>query len=128
MALLKPGDQFPTLTVTTPGGGRYVLPDAFAGSFGVVLVFRGAWCPYCNAQLHAFQRASAALSDVGAKVMALSVGDEATAKELIAKHNLMFPIGHSVNARTLAETTGAFLNEDPIFLQSTGFVLDPAGR
>ena len=24
--------------------------------------------------------------------------------------------------------TGAFVNEDPLYLQSTGFVLDPAGR
>lgn len=128
MAVLNPGDHFPALTVTTVGSGTYVLPNAFAGSFGVVLFFRGAWCPYCNAQLRAFQHASVALADLGAKVIALSVDDEATTKELIAKHNLTFPVGHSANARTVAETTGAFINGDPIFLQSTGFLLDPAGR
>ena len=28
----------------------------------------------------------------------------------------------------MAGLTGAFVNPDPVFLQSTGFVLDPAGR
>ncbi len=28
----------------------------------------------------------------------------------------------------MAEATGAFVNEDLLYLQSTGFVLDPEGR
>ena len=28
----------------------------------------------------------------------------------------------------MAEATGAFVNDDPLFLQSTGFVLNPAGQ
>ena len=128
MTLLNPGDQFPDLTVTLPGGDSLRLPDALAGSFGVVLFYRGSWCPYCNAQLRAFQRVSEKLAEVGAKVVALSVDDEATTQELIAKNGLTFPVGHSADARAVAEITGAFVNDDPTYLQSTGFVLDPNGR
>jgi len=128
MTLLNPGDQFPILTVKLLDGGSLVLPEALAGGFGVVLFFRGSWCPYCNAQLRAFQRASDTLAEVGAKVVAVSVDDEATTKELIAKHRLTFPVGHSADARAVAEATGAFVNDDPLFLQSTGFVLNPAGQ
>jgi peroxiredoxin len=128
MTLLNPGDQFPTLTVTLPGGDTLSLPDTLAGGFGVVLFYRGSWCPYCNAQLRAFQRASESLAEVGAKVIALSVDDEATTRELIAKLGLTFPVGHSADARTVAKVTGAFVNDEPTFLQSTGFVLDPNGR
>jgi hypothetical protein len=39
----------------------------------------------------------------------------------------MFPLGHSADARAIAELTGAFVSEDPLYLQSTGFVLDPQG-
>jgi hypothetical protein len=28
----------------------------------------------------------------------------------------------------IAELTGAFVNDDPAFLQSTGFILDPEGK
>ena len=128
MTLLNTGDQFPAVTVTVPGGGTGTLPGALSGSFGVVLFNRGSWCPYCNAQLRAFQRAADRLAEIGAKLVSLSVDDEAATRELIAGHGLTFPVGHSADARAIASATGAFIHEDPLFLQSTGFVLDPAGR
>ena len=128
MALLHPGDKFPALTVARVGGGTLQLPDALDGHFGVVLFYRGAWCPYCNAQLRAFQRAKDDLAEVGAQVVALSVDDETTTADLIAKHGLEFGVGYGADARALAEATGAFVNDDPLFVQSTGFVLNPAGQ
>jgi peroxiredoxin len=128
MALLSAGDQFPALSLQLPGGESLALPDALAGRFGVILFYRGSWCPYCNAQLRAFQRATSSLTDVGARVVALSVDDEATTSELIAKHGLTFPVGHSADPTEVAAATGAFVSGDPPFLQSTGFVLDPSGR
>lgn len=59
---------------------------------------------------------------------ALWVDDEKTTAEFIAKHGLTFPLGHTADARAVAGLTGAFVNEDPLFLQSTGFVLDPQGK
>jgi peroxiredoxin len=126
--LLRPGDQFPPLSVARPGGGTLRLPDDLAGHFGVILFYRGSWCPYCNAQLSAFQRSLDRLADIGAQVAALSVDDEATTQDLIARHGLRFPVGHSADARVIAASTCAFINDDPVYLQSTGFVLDPDGR
>jgi peroxiredoxin len=128
MSLLHPGDTFPELTFSVPGGKTVTVPETFDGQFGVVLLYRGAWCPYCNAQLRAFQRASATLADASVQVVALSVDDEATTAGLIAKHGLTFPVGFGANARTVADLTGAFVNSDPVYLQSTGFVLDRAGN
>src|SRR2546421_25469 len=56
MPLLNPGDHFPPMTITPVDGEPIDLPDALAGHFAVVLFNRGSWCPYCNAQLRAFQR------------------------------------------------------------------------
>ncbi|MEU7689081.1 peroxiredoxin family protein [Microbispora hainanensis] len=128
MTLLNPGDRFPDLDVTLIDGETLRLPDALAGSFGVVLFYRGSWCPYCKAQLRAFQRSLDALGGVEAKVVALSVDDEATTKDLVTTLRLDFPVGHSADPDLLARTTGAFVNDDPRYVQSTGFVLDPAGR
>jgi peroxiredoxin len=126
--VLHPGDLFPRLIVSLPGGRTVHLPSDLAGRFGVVLFYRGAWCPYCNAQLSAFQRALDGLAEVDASVVALSVDDEATTRDLIARHGLRFPVGHSADAAAVADATGAFVNPGPPFLQSTGFVLDPDGR
>jgi peroxiredoxin len=126
--LLEPGDRFPSVVVALPGGDTLTLPDALAGHYGVVLLLRGAWCPYCNAQLRAFQRGQERLAELGVSVVALSVDDEPTTAELTAGHGLTFPVGHSADAAALHDALGAFVNRDPVYLQSTGFVLDPDGR
>jgi peroxiredoxin len=128
MPLLNPGDTFPELTLNIPGAQAIQVPSWLAGEFGVVLFNRGAWCPYCAAQLRAFQRAGDSLTQAGIRVAALWVDDEKTTTEFTAKHGLTFPLGHSADARAVAGPTGAFVNEDPLYLQSTGFVLDPRGK
>ena len=128
MPLLNPGDPFPQLTITTAGGQTLPLPDAFAGGFAVVLFYRGSWCPYCNAKLRAFELAGQTLADNGIRVAALSVDDRETTAALAGKHKLTFPVGYGANAAAIAAISGAFVNPDPAYLQSTGFVLDPAGN
>ena len=126
-ALLGPGDAFPFLHVTLPDRTLQV-PGDLAGSYAAVLFYRGSWCPYCNAQLAAFQRALPQLTEAGIAVVALSVDDAPTTAALVAKRHLTFPVGSGADARAIAAATGAFVNEEPLHLQSTGFVLDPDGR
>ena len=125
MSRLINGQQFPTLSLPAVGGGTISLPDDLSGSYGIVLVYRGSWCPYCNAQLASFSRAKEALADEGANVVAFSVDDEAAATALVDKHRLSFPVGHSADADKVSDLTGAYLNDDPQYLQSTGFILAP---
>lgn len=126
-ARLQNGDAFPQLELPAVGGGAISLPGDLAGSFGVVLIYRGAWCPYCNAQLASFSRASEKLGELGIGVVALSVDDEAAGAALVEKHHLTFPVGHSADVDEVAAATGAYINESPRHLQSTGFVLAPDG-
>jgi peroxiredoxin len=128
MTLLHPGDKFPALTVALPGGDSLQLPEALNGHYGVVLFYRGSWCPYCNAQLSAFQRARERFTDMGAQIVALSADHEPATVKLIAKHGLEFPVGHSADTAAVAAATGGFVTGEPVYLQSTGFVLDPGGR
>jgi peroxiredoxin len=128
MPCLNNGDAFPTLSLDTVGDGTLSVTHHLTGSYGVILIYRGAWCPYCNAQLSAFARAREKFDELGIKVIALSVDDQATAAALVEKHRLNFPVGHGADATTIAAATGAYVNDEPRYLQSTGFVLDPAGR
>jgi peroxiredoxin len=123
--LLTPGDAFPALTLQQPGGVTLALP--LPGDYTVVLFYRGSWCPYCNAQLRAFQRAQEKLAEVGARVVALSIDDEATTQATIDRHGLTFPVGHGLDARAVAAATGAVVNPDAGYVESTGFVVGPDG-
>jgi peroxiredoxin len=125
---LENGAPFPHLIIDAVGGGIISLPGDLAGSHAVVLLYRGSWCPYCNAQLKAFSRAHGTLADLGVKIVALSSDDEATALELVNTHALQFPVGHSADVDRIAALTGAYTNVQPKYFQSTGFVLDPSGR
>jgi peroxiredoxin len=128
MSRLQNESTFPSLSVPRVGGGALRVPEDLAGSFAVVLFYRGAWCPYCTAQLGAFERAHTALHDEGIQVAALSVDDEATSASLVEKRALRFPVGHSADADEVAGAVGAYVNDEPRFVQSTGFILAPDSR
>jgi peroxiredoxin len=127
MSRLNVGERFPAFEVPSVGGGVISLPGDLAGAYGVVLIYRGSWCPYCQAQLSAFSRALDTLTELSVKVVALSVDDEEISGALVDKRKLRFPVGHSADADTIAAATGAYVNDDPHYLQSTGFIVAPDG-
>ena len=128
MPCLNNGDAFPNLMLDTVDDGTVSVTQHLAGRYGVVLAYRGSWCPYCNAQLSAFARAKDKLDELGIAVVALSVDNKADAVTLAEKHRLNFPVGYGVDAGEIAVSTGAYINDSPRYLQSTGFVLDPNGK
>jgi len=128
MTRLQNGQILPAFDVPAVGGGSVGIPQSLQGSYGVVLTYRGAWCPFCQAQLAGFQRAGEKLAEAGIRVVALSVDDEATTVRTIEKFKLSFPVRHSADAEKLASIIGAYTNDSPRYLQATGFVLAPDGK
>ena len=128
MPRLNNGDAFPSLTLDTVLDGALSVTHHLSGHYGVVLMYRGAWCPYCNAQLSAFARAKQKLDELGIRIVALSVDNNTEAATLVEKHRLSFPVGYRADADKISAATGAYINDRPLYLQSTGFVLDPSGK
>jgi peroxiredoxin len=124
---LENGERFPDLALDAVGGARLVLPDDLSGTFGVVLAYRGSWCPYCNAQLASFQRHLRSLTDEGVSVVALSSDDEEHAASTVAQYNLTFPVGYGADAEKTAELLKGYLNRPRAALESTNFLLRPDG-
>jgi peroxiredoxin len=115
MPRLNPGDPFPRCRSPTPmttcSPSRTRSPATTPSS-----CLPGAWCPYCNAQLRAFERAGKTMTDAGTRVAALPVDDKETTAALVAKHRLTFPVGYGADAKAVASLTGAFVNPDPTYL------------
>lgn len=126
--MLQNGDVFPSLAFARVGGGEVRVPGDLAGHTSVVLFHRGAWCPYCNAQLAAYARAMDEFAQEDIKVVSISTDDRETSEALVEKHKLNFPIGYGADARAVALATGAYVNENPLCLQATGFILGGEGR
>jgi peroxiredoxin len=96
-----------------PVGARapdFVLPDAtgrkvdarrlLAGGPLVIKFYRGAWCPYCNLDLQAWQRHLPELRALGAELVAISPQTPDASLTLAQKHALEFAVlsdfGHRV--------------------------------
>ncbi|HEU5293375.1 MAG TPA: peroxiredoxin-like family protein, partial [Burkholderiaceae bacterium] len=80
----------------------FVLPDATGRSVDsktllargplVISFYRGAWCPYCNLELQAWQRQLAELQALGATLVAISPQTPDASLTLAEKHALAFAV------------------------------------
>jgi hypothetical protein len=93
---------------------------------------RVAWAmssPPCRALINVSANSAGSASAASSPLsrMASNPSDKYDCHSLIAKHKLRFPVGHSADAVKIAAATGAYVNDEPHYLQSTGFVLAPDG-
>lgn len=129
--VLRNGTAFPEFSVPALGGGTLDIPGDLAGSYGVVLIFRGAWCPLCNEQIAAYAEMFDRFKQEDIKLLAFSADGEPETAALAAKHKVEFPLGHSADVDKIVDTLGAFdtTREDRgRFLEGTGFILTPESK
>ena len=125
---LNNGQVFPTITASRVGGGEMTLPQDLGGKWAILLFYRGHWCPYCRQQLTDFQRSLEQLHEIDVEVVALSVDPLEEAEKTVERHRLTYPVLYGLDAHEVAPKIGAFMNEEPLYLQATGFVLQPDGK
>ncbi len=104
------GTKAPPITATTLAGKPATMA-AMAGSKGLVIVFfRSAeWCPFCKAQLIAFNDAPAKLASRGYKLAALSYDSP----EILAKFQAERTIGYTLLSDRKSKTIDAWGLRDP---------------
>jgi peroxiredoxin len=129
--LLDAGDRFPALELTLTDGRQLSLPAGLEGPYNVILVNRGAWCPFCMGQLRAFQAGLAKLAEEGIAVISLSADPRDQALAVVAEHGLQFPVAYGASVDGLAEALGVYYElrspHRAAHLHSAGFVLGPGG-
>lgn len=69
---LRAGHLAPDVALPDANGSRVRLRDLWRSGPLVVVFYRGAWCPYCNLQLRAWQGKSDELKRLGATLVAIS--------------------------------------------------------
>ena len=69
---LAVGSEAPDFTLPDTHGRQVCLFEALRKGPAVVTFYRGGWCPYCNIQLRAYQRALPEIAALGGQVIAIS--------------------------------------------------------
>jgi peroxiredoxin len=130
--LLDAGDTFPGLELTLMDGKRFRLPVDLTQPFNVVLVNRGAWCPFCTAQLKGFQAGLSKLTQEGIGVVSFSTDTQEKASAMVAENRIEFAVGYGVSLDAVVEALGVYFDPKPAhtapYLQSAGFVLGPGAK
>lgn len=69
---LKTNDQAPDFKLPDATGKEITLSDELKNGPVILSFYRGGWCPYCNLELRAYQRALPLIREAGAQLIAIS--------------------------------------------------------
>ena len=87
------GERFPDGDLLTATGEPTTLTATLGGAAGVVVFYRGAWCPYCNLALAAYRDdLSGPLRDRGIVLAAVSPQVPDGSMTMREKHSLDFEV------------------------------------
>jgi len=89
---LKTGDIAPLFTLPNHKGEKCSLTDLLDDSLVVINFYRGGWCPYCNLELSALQRALPEIEKTGARLIAISPETSDNSLTTREKNNMAFDI------------------------------------
>lgn len=89
---LRRGDRAPDFLLRDATGD--LVDSKLLRSRGqlVLCFYRGAWCPYCNLELRAWQQHLSELQSLGAALVAISPQTPDASLMLAEKHSLMYPV------------------------------------
>ena len=86
------GDRATGVALPDARGGEVALDDLLIDGPVVLVFYRGAWCPYCNLQLAAFQSALADIRATGAALVAVSPQTPDQSLRFAEQKALEFPV------------------------------------
>lgn len=89
---LKRGDHFPLFTLPNAKGLEIDSKTLLEGGSLVVAFYRGGWCPYCNMELKALQRALPEFTKKGAQLLAISPESPDNSLSTVEKNSLEFEV------------------------------------
>lgn len=93
-------------------GKPVTLKTALGGKPGVVIFYRGGWCPFCNAHLKEVKDAQDALTKLGYVTLALTPDRPEELAKTSAKHTLPYAL-LSDSAAAAAQAFGVAYRVDP---------------
>lgn len=90
--VLKSGNLVPEFSLPDVTGEAISLLETLAGGPVVLFFYCGAWCPYCNFQLAAYERAFPAIAEAGGCLIAISPQKPDGSLLMTETNNLTFDV------------------------------------
>lgn len=88
------GQHAPDFSLPELSGSRIRLSEFIKQGPVVISFYRGAWCPYCNLEMQALQKALPEIEAAGGQLIAIAPELPEHAGQIRDKGNLTFPLLH----------------------------------
>ena len=102
---LRAGDRFPAIVLKNQMGEDLDLGELANIQPLVVTFYRGGWCPYCNLELRAYQKALPGIEALGARLVAITPETPDNSLSTAEKNDLSFSVLSDANG-LLSEALG----------------------
>jgi peroxiredoxin len=112
--VLKEGAQAPAFTLPDALGNAVTLSHLLRQGPVVISFYRGAWCPYCNLELRAYQRVLPQLRELGASLVAISPQTPDHSLSLVDKQQLTFAVLSDVGNQVARQFGLVFTIEEAV--------------
>ena len=89
---LRVGEKAPDFRLPNAVGEEVSLYEALEDGPVVLTFYRGAWCPFCNTQLHGLQQTLPDFERYGARLIAVTPQQPDWSREQIEKEGLAFDV------------------------------------
>ncbi len=108
---LDAGGAFPAFQCKTLNHGDYSL-DGDAGSWVLLIVYRGAHCGRCKTYLNTLESMQQQWYDAGFKIITVSADPEDRARQDASEHGWTFPVGFDLTPAQMTDM-GLYMS-DPL--------------
>lgn len=90
--VLRSGDLVPEFSLPDITGEAISLLETLASGPVVLAFYCGAWCPYCDFQLAAYERAFPAFAEAGGRLIAISPQEPGGSLLMTERNSLTFDV------------------------------------
>lgn len=108
------GSHAPAFTLPSASGADVALAALLELGPVVLTFYRGAWCPYCDLTLRAYQRALPEFSRYGASIVAVSPQTPATSRATAEQKELTFALLSDTDNRVARQYGLAYRLDDEL--------------
>ena len=115
------GDNFPDAELIDAHGNKVSINELLKSGPTIINFYRGEWCPYCNLEINAFQRALPEIRAKDAQMIAISPQTPDKSLTLEEKHSLEFPVLSDVGNKLARDLGLVFDLSDALKVAYTNF-------
>ena len=101
--VIKIGDKFPMATLLNSKNEKVSLAEIADNTPLVISFYRGGWCPYCNIQLKAIQKALPEIKGKGARLVAITPETPDNSLSTQEKNELEFDVLSDIDNKLAKE-------------------------